>query len=67
LIRVIVRNENFRNEKLRIFNFENIIRFKQVQCGAVQTENDSQASTSSRKDSIENVIEILKHANSLKT
>lgn len=52
---------------MRICNFENSTKFKQVQNGIKQNENDSQASTSSRKDSIENVLSVLTETSSLKT
>ena len=67
LIKVTAKSDYFKSEKHRLENFDPTQRMKKIRNATIShQEEDSQASSSSRKDSIENVLTVLTESNSLR-
>lgn len=69
LIRVVLKSDSFKNEKIRIDTFEISNKIKQkctIDNEGMTQEIDSQNSSSSRKDSVTNVLSNLLESNALK-
>jgi len=66
LLRVMIQNDSIKNEKIMIGNFDTNKMKQEENVERIHNETDSQASTTSRKDTISNALTNLCESNSLK-
>lgn len=66
LLKITIKNENLKNEKILAIQYDTSKVKDDLNFDKIQNETDSQASTTSRKDSISNVLTNLTQSNSIR-